>query len=188
MRASAYLVGFTLGVAAVVAGLVAVAEAVGWTGGSGPARWAGIVKLVIGVGLGVAGVQKLRHRPTSPGEASLPRWMEGIGSFSTPRSFAVGVAIGAANPKNLVVGAAAAISIATATLPTTEEIGAVAVYVVVAVLGVAAPLFVTLVLGDRSPQVLGDWRSWLTRYNAVVMATLFLIFAVVLIGQGIASL
>ena len=50
---------------------------------------------------------------------------------------------------------------------------------------VAAPIAVMLFLGDRAPAVLRDWRAWLGRNSATVMAVLFLVFGVVLIGQGI---
>ena len=61
----------------------------------------------------------------------------------------------------------------------------VAVYVVLASLGVATPLVVTLVLGDRSTSILEGWHHWLEQYNEVVMAVLYLVFAFVLIGNGI---
>jgi len=58
----------------------------------------------------------------------------------------------------------------------------------VAVLGVGAPIVVTAILGDRSPKVLDGWRVWLTQNNATVMSVLFLIFGVVLVGQGIQAI
>ena len=63
-----------------------------------------------------------------------------------------------------------------------------AVYVVIAALGVAAPLVVTVALGDRSKGILESWRAWLEQNNATVMAVLFLVFAVVLIGKGVAGI
>lgn len=118
----------------------------------------------------------------------MPKWMDGIAAFAPGKSLAVGVAIGALNPKNVVVGLAAALSIASAGLSTGQQIGAVAVYAVVAILGVAAPLVVTLAMRDKAQEVLDGWRSWLGRNNGVVLAVLFLIFGVVLIGKGIADL
>jgi hypothetical protein len=35
---------------------------------------------------------------------------------------------------------------------------------------------------------LDSWKAWLGQNNAVVMSVLFLIFAVVLIGKGIAGI
>jgi hypothetical protein len=56
------------------------------------------------------------------------------------------------------------------------------------VLGVAAPLVVTVALGDRSKGILEGWRSWLEQNNATVLAVLFLVFAVVLIGRGVGGI
>ena len=52
----------------------------------------------------------------------------------------------------------------------------------------AAPIVVTLFLGDRAPQVLQGWNTWLGQNNATVMAVLFLVFGVVLVGQGIGGI
>ena len=60
-----------------------------------------------------------------------------------------------------------------------------AVYTFNAVLGVMAPILVAIFLGDRSHEVLDGWKTWLDQNNAAVMSVLFLIFGVVLIGQGI---
>ena len=45
-----------------------------------------------------------------------------------------------------------------------------------------------LVLGDRAPAVLEDWKAWLTRNNAAMMAVIFLFFGVFLIGKNLAGL
>ncbi len=115
----------------------------------------------------------------------MPKWMDGIAGFGTGRSLGAGLAVGAANPKSVVVAIAAAAAIASAALPGGQVVGAMAVYVFVAVLGVAAPILVTVFLGDRAHEVLRGWRTWLGQNNATVMSVLFLIFGVVLIGQGI---
>ena len=105
--------------------------------------------------------------------------------FGPGRSLGAGLVLGSVNPKNVVVGLAAAATIESAAISHGQQIGAISLYVVVAVLGVAAPILVTAILGDRSPKVLDGWRVWLAQNNATVMSVLFLIFGVVLIGQGI---
>jgi hypothetical protein len=45
-----------------------------------------------------------------------------------------------------------------------------------------------LVPGARAQEVLEGWKTWLGRNNAVVMTVLFLVFGVVLVGQGVAAL
>ena len=118
----------------------------------------------------------------------MPKWMNGIAGFAPGRSFAFGAALGAVNPKNIAVGVAAAVAIASAGLSTGHEVVAVVVYVVIAAVGVAAPLVVLLALGDKAQPILNSWKAWLGQNNATVMAVLFLVFAVVLFGKGIAAL
>ena len=118
----------------------------------------------------------------------MPKWMDGIAGFAPGKSLIVGVGIGALNPKNIIVGLAAAVAIASPGLSAGQETGAIAVYVLVAVLGVAAPLVVTLAMGEKAQKILDSWKAWLGQNNAVVMTVLFLIFAVILIGKGIAGI
>jgi len=93
------------------------------------------------------------------------------------------VLIGALNPKNIAMAIAAALSIASVGLTVANRSCSV-VYVVLAVLGVAAPVVVALVLGDRSQPVLASWKAWLERNNPVVMGVLFLVFSVVLSARA----
>ena len=47
-------------------------------------------------------------------------------------------------------------------------------YVLVAALGVAAPLVVTLAMGEKAQAILDTWKAWLGQNNAVVMTVLSL--------------
>jgi threonine/homoserine/homoserine lactone efflux protein len=132
-----------------------------------------------------AALRQFRGRPKPGQEAAMPKWMNGIAGFAPDKSLLVGVGIGALNPKNIIVGVAAAVAIASASLSTGQELGASAVYVLVAVLGVAAPLVVMLAMGEKAQPILDKWKAWLGQNNAAVMSVLFLVFAVVLIGKGI---
>ena len=185
VNASCFFVGFFAGVAAVLVALVAIAEAVDLTSGSGHSTWVAVLKMALGTYLLVAAVRKFRSRPRDGEGGAMPKWMDGIGGFSPGRSLGAGLVLGSVNPKNVVVGFAAAATIASVASSCAQQIGAITVYVLVAVLGVAAPIAVTVLLGDRSPKVLDGWKVWLAQNNATVMSVLFLIFGVVLIGQGI---
>ena len=180
-----FLAGFVAGVASLLVAAVVLAKVVNLSTSGHHSSWAGIVKLALGVYLLVEAVVKFRGRPRDGASASMPKWMDGIGSFSPAKALATGALLGALNPKNVVVGVAAAATIAAASLPIGQEIGSIAAYVVIAVLGVAAPVVVAVFLGDRADAVLGQWRTWLERNNATVMSVLFAIFGVVLVTQGI---
>jgi Sap-like sulfolipid-1-addressing protein len=133
-------------------------------------------------------MRRYRGRPKPGDDTPMPKWMNGIAGFAPGKSFGVGVALGAVNPKNLAVGIAAAVTIASAGLSAGHEAIAVIVYVVIGALGVAAPLVVVLILKGKAQPILNGWKAWLGQNNATVMAVLFLVFAVVLIGKGIAAL
>lgn len=187
VNATWFLVGFIAGVAAVLGSCVAIAEVIDLSTDSGHATWVAVLKLPLGVYLVVAAVRKFRGRPRTGEEGAMPKWMDGIAGFNPGKSFGAGLALGAVNPKNVVVGLAAAATIASVVLSSGQQVAAIAIYVLVAVLGVAAPILASLLLGDRSHEVLDGWKAWLDQNNAAVMSVLFLIFGVVLIGQAIGA-
>ncbi len=184
--ASAYLVGFVIGVALILGVLILVANAVDLSK-SGPAKGAGTLQLVLGVVLLVAAVRRFRGRPKHDEATPAPKWMNGIGSFTPGKSLGVGTALGAANPKNIAVGVAAAAAISSAGLSTGQTVVSMVVYVIIAAAGVAAPLVVMVSLGDKAKGILDTWKTWLGLNNATVMAVLLLVFGVVLVGKGIAG-
>ena len=186
--AAAYLAGFTAGVAVALVALELVAAHLDLSNGSGPSRGAAVLRIVLGVALVVAAVRKVRQRRGATGDGELPGWMNGISGFAPPKAAATGLAIGALNPKNLAMAVAASLVIGAASLTAGQTATVMVVYVVVASLGVAAPLALTLVLGERSTAILTEWRAWLGRNNDAVMAVIYLLFGVVLIGKGIAAL
>jgi len=187
-NAGAYLAGFVVGVGAVMGILVVVAGALDLTTSSGTSKGAATVQLLLGLLLLVASVRKFRSRPQAGEVAAMPKWMDGIATFTPPRSLAVGAVLGAVNPKNVAVGIAAAVTISSSGLSGSSQTIAVVIYVVIAVLGVATPFVLMLSLGEKAQPILDSWKTWLGQNNATVMAVLLLVFAVVLIGRGIAGL
>jgi len=185
--ASCYLAGFLVGVAAVLAGLTALAGAISLDPGSGRSRGAAALLLVLGVALVVVAIRKFRHRPGPEDDPALPAWMDGIAGFGSGKSLVIGAGIGAGNPKNIAVALGAAVAISTAGLPGGQQAVVVAVYVVLASLGVAAPIVAVLALGDRSTAVLEGWRAWLVRNNAAMLAVIYLLLGVLLIGKNLGT-
>jgi len=183
-----FLAGFVGGVVLVLGLLISLGRAVNLSADSDHSTWAGILKLILGMYLLIAAVKKFRDRPRTGEEGSLPKWMDGISSYTPGKALGAGLTLGALNPKNFVVGLAAAAALSASGLSTAQQVVASAVYVIVAVLGVAAPILVMLSLGERAPEVLEGWNSWLRNNNAIVMSVLFVVFGVVLIGQGIAGI
>jgi threonine/homoserine/homoserine lactone efflux protein len=184
----AFLAGWVVGIAAVGAVIVLLVGGAAEPDASGPPTWASILKLVLGVLLLLLAVKQWTGRPTDGAEPATPKWMSAIDSFTPVKAFGLAAGLGAVNPKNLLLVVAGATTIAQATPQTSEQLGALAVFVVIASLGVAAPVGVYLLMGARAAQVLDRLKGWMIENNATIMAVLLLVIGAKMIGDGISAL
>jgi len=92
------------------------------------------------------------------------------------------------NPKNLLLGVGAGAAIAQTGANAGSQAVALAVFVAIATLGVAAPVAIYYLMGDRAPTLLNDLHDWMARENATIMAVICLIIGTKLIGDAISSL
>ena len=108
----AFLAGWVLGIAVLGTIVLLVASGAGASKHGTPATWVSIVKIVLGMLLLLLAAKEWRGWPRGDAQPELPGWMKAVDKFTPIRSFAVGVALSAVQPKNglLVVGAAAAIA------------------------------------------------------------------------------
>ena len=103
----------------------------------------------------------------------MPKWMRALDSFTPGRSLAIGALLSGVNPKNLMLNAAAAASIAQAGLSGGAQAVVLVVLVLVGSLGIIAPVAIYFAMGDRAAPVLDEWKAWLAANNATVMTVLF---------------
>ena len=184
----AFLLGWMVGIA--VLGAIVVLLVGGATSGDddGPATWASILKIVLGLLLLLLAGKQWTGRPRDGAEPPTPGWMAAVDSFTAAKAFGLAVALGAVNPKNLLLVVAGATTIAQATTSTGERLGALAVFVVVASIGVATPVVVYLATGERAAHLLDELKTWMTQNNATIMAVLLLVLGSKMIGDGISAL
>lgn len=186
-NAAAFLIGWVAGIA--VLGTVVLLIADGLTGGDdGPPAWAAWLKLVLGVLLLLLAAKNWRGRPRGDAEPPTPGWMRAVDGFTPLKALGLAVLLGAINPKNLLLVVSGAAAIASATTDGTTRAVALAVFVVIASIGVAAPLVIYLATGDRAAALLGDLRGWMVRHNAAIMTVLLAVIGAKMIGDGIAGL
>jgi threonine/homoserine/homoserine lactone efflux protein len=152
---------------------------------SGPSTTAGWVKLVLGELLLFAGVRQWTSRPGPGDEVDTPAWMAKIDELQLLPAFGLGFLLSALNPKNLLLAAAAGASFGALSLTGGETAGAIVIFTVIASLTVAVPVIGFLVAGDRLGSVLDRSKAWLIENNGAVMAVLFIVFAVSLVGDAI---
>jgi threonine/homoserine/homoserine lactone efflux protein len=184
----AYLIGQIIGVAGAGAVVLVLAGSVSETEDGQPAEWVGWLTLAIGVTLVVLAVKQWRGRPRDGEEPVTPKWMGAIDSFTPPKALGAGIVLSALNPKNLILTIAGMAAIVRAGIPGDEEAVALAVFTVVASLGVAIPVVMSFVLGDRSGPLLARVKDWMAQNSAVIMAVILLLIGAKLIGDAISAL
>ncbi len=184
----AFLAGWIAGIAVLGTAVLVAASGASASKQGTPADWVSILKIVLGVLLLLLAVRQWHGRPRGPGEPHLPSWMRAIDTFTPGRSLAMGVALSAINPKNLLLVVGAAAAIAQTGADTLSQAVALAVFILIATLGVGAPVAIYFVMGDRAGRILGGLRDWMARENATIMAVICLIIGAKLIGDAIVAL
>jgi hypothetical protein len=186
----AFLVGWVVALAAVSTVVYTVAHdgnvAATSSTASDSVSWGTIA---LGVGMLALARRNWRKRPAPGREAVMPKWLSTVESVSPLKALGLGVALAAANPKNLILTAGAAAGLAQVSgLTTTDAIVAIVVFVVIASLTIAGPVLYALVGGEKAKASLDSARTWLNAHNAAVLAVLFLVFGVDLIAKGLPPL
>ena len=136
----------------------------------------------------VLGVRQFLGRPAGDAPAELPGWMRALEGFGRLRAASAGLALAAANPKNALLAVAPASIVAEADLAAAGQAVPLGAFVLVASLGVLAPLVIHVALGARSRAVLDALRGWLVANNAVVMAVLLVVVGTLVVGDAVAAL
>lgn len=150
-----------------------------------PSTTSGVVKGILGVLLlGVAG-RAWMNRPAVYERAEAPSWMERVDGFNGPTAMGMGFLLSALNPKNLLLAVGGAATISAAALSTSQQYGALAVFVVVASLTILVPVVAYLALGNRAEQTMTSTKDWLIQNNQTVMSVLLLILSISFIGDAI---
>ncbi len=85
----------------------------------------------------------------------------------------------------LTIGGATAIAQTQAS--GTEQIVAYLVFMLIATIGVAAPVVIYFALGPKAPDVLQRLKTWMSDNNAVIMAVLCIVIGAKLIGDAISG-
>lgn len=184
----AFVLGWVIGLTLAGTIILLVASVAGASDKGAPADWVSILKLVLGLVLFRVALKQWRGRPRAGEEAELPKWMRSVDRFTPGRAVAMGVALSAINPKNLLLIAAAATTIAQAGASAGTEAGALAVFILVATLGPCIPVAVFFGMRERAADILGEIQDWMAQNNATIMAVICLVIGAKLLGDGISGL
>ncbi len=183
-----FLAGWVVGIAVLGAIVLLVASGASASKHGTPATWASVLKIVLGLLLVLLAVKQWRGRPRGEATPELPKWLKTVDTFTPGRSVAMGVALSSVNPKNLLLVVAAATAIAQTGASAGDQAVALIVFIVIATLGVGAPVAIYYLMGDRATKILSDLHDWMARENATIMAVICLIIGAKLIGDAISAL
>jgi hypothetical protein len=182
----AFLGGWLLGLAAVGGVALVVTDVAESSDASGPRSIVSVLTIVLGVVLLVLAWRRFRRRPRPGEEAPLPKWMAALDRFTPGRALAVGATLGGVKPKNLILTAAAAANIAASGLPGAQQLVVLILLILVASIGVIAPVAVYFLMGEqRAARVLDGGKAWRPAHNSTVMILLCVVLGTVLIGKGL---
>lgn len=141
-----------------------------------------VVELVAGVVLvGWAAVRW--RRPSGSARTGQPTWMSRIDTMGPAPAGLLGAFL-----PNYVVVVAAVSNLLEIGLSRGAASAVLLGWVVVASLGVAAPLVVLVVRRDDAPGVYAGWRAWLLRNGQAVLLAVLAVVGVALVAKGVVGL
>lgn len=187
VNGTAFLLGWLVGLSVVGMIVLLLSGESGGSDGSTPATWVGVVSLLLGVALVVLAGLQWRRR-TRGDTVALPGWMASIDRFGPVKSTGLGLALSAANPKNLLITVGAAAAIAQAGVSPGGQAVALGLFVLLGTVGPGVPLAIYLGLGARSQRILERLRGWMAAHNTAIMCVLLVVIGLKLLGDGISAL
>jgi len=181
--AAGWLVGLTA-VSLVVIGLTGGASDADSTTATG-VEWG---RAALGVVLLAMAARQWRSRPAPGEQAQMPGWMSSLSELTAMKAVGLGLLLSAANPKNLLLTAAAAATIAQAGLDAGEETVVVAAFVALSSVVVVGVVLASLVAGHRVDAPLASLREFMARNNATIMMVVLLLLGLKVLGDALGGL
>jgi Sap, sulfolipid-1-addressing protein len=183
----AFLLGWIVGltIAEGIVLVIVIVSLLSLSPGSGPVTLVSVLKLLLGGLLLYFGITQWRKRLRSGQEPSLPRWMASIDSFTPATAFGLAALLSTAG--NLALILAAGLVIGRAKLGIGQEVGAVAIFIVIGSLTVAVAVIYHLVARAKASKTLDSWKAWLVANNATLISALFVVVGALLVGKGISG-
>jgi threonine/homoserine/homoserine lactone efflux protein len=152
--------------------------------GRGTPAWVTWVRIGLGALLLLAGVRQWLARAAK----AAPPWLAMVMDADPRRAVRFGLLMSVANPKEILMAAAAGLTLGATAAGAAATTVALLVFVVVGAASVVAPLLVFLIGGRSALDALARAREWLQRNNAAVTAAVLVALGAWLVLGGIAKL
>ena len=164
--------------------------------------WVSVLKIVLGLVLIVGGVWEYRKgrakikemaAATTPEEVvaaapQLPGWLRAVETFTAGRSLLLGFGIFILNPVDLSCAVIAGIDVRAAELSPSSATAVLVIFGVIGLLPIAIPVFLMLIMGERSAPFLERTRSYIGSHSGVLNAGLLLVIGALQLQKGLSAL
>ncbi len=178
-----YMLGWIFGNTAVfIISMLLIGGAVGSQ--EDPSLVKQIILFILGGLMILLAIKQFMQRPKGNEEPKTPKWFAKMSNIKPLGAAGFGVILSAANPKNLLLGITAGVSVGALTLSADQSVLITVIYVLLASSSIWIPTLVFLLAGDHIKHVLDEMREWLVRHNAAIMSVLFLFIGLDIIGKA----
>ena len=181
-----FLVGWVIGVAAVIVLSTLFASVLPAPPRRGPDTSTAVLLMMVGVALIVLGAIHLRRGDESEG-SGLPRWLSRVDSFGVLVSFAVAVLLDF-RPKGLLLGIAAGLALHATSVRIGEAVVLIVIYTVIATSTVVVPIVASFVAPRRVEPKLVAARDWMTHNGRLLTSLMMVLVGFVILGYGLTQL
>lgn len=180
-----FAVGWLLGLAVLGTVILLISGPADASTDTGPASWTGWLKLAFGAILILLAIRQWRSRNPPGEDGPPPKWMASLDTMKAGKTFGLGALLATLNPKNGTLTIAAAAGIASTGASGASQAVAIALFVLIGSLGILTPVAIFFLTGDKAVQTLDSWRRWFVHNNSAIMAVLFFVIGLKLLGDGI---
>jgi hypothetical protein len=181
-----FLIGWVIGVVAVMGVSALSAQALPTVPRRAQEEVTGALELLIGAALIVLGVVQIRRRSRTSA-AGMPHWLSAVDSFNGLVSFAVGVVLNL-RPKGLLLGITAGLALHAAPVNNAEFAAVVVIYTVIATSTVVAPIIASFLAPKKVQPKLMSARDWISVNGRVLTSAMMFMIGVVIFGAGLTHL
>ena len=182
----AFAVGWVAGLT-IVSVLVVLVAGVASDPGSDTATGVSWLMAGIGVVFLVMAARQWQKRPERGESPEMPSWMASINAAAPSRAAVLGLALSAANPKNLALTLAASAAIANAELGRADTSIAILTFVVIGSISVVGAVLFYLAAPTRAARPLAAIEQFMADNNATIMAVILLLLGAKLLGDALAG-
>lgn len=184
-----YLIGAMVGLVGLTALFTAVASLLPPVPTTQKSPLFATIELVLGGGLLVLAAIRWhsarRRRHEAATTEGPPAWMTKVTSLGPIPSLGVGFVL-MLRPKNLLLTIAAGVAIAAGNVPFAPTVVAIAIFAVLGISTLAAPIIFAVADPVRMRRPLEETRVWIEHNSATVTTLVLLVLGTVIIGSGLA--